>query len=229
MKRTHVGLSLVALTALALIYLNMEGVFPTLEMIREDRMMIEAYLMDNIVTGVLLFALMYVLAVTFSFPIATPLTLLAGFLFGAPLGLVVVVASATTGAVLVFLLVRYFFYDSFTKKLGAKLTAINGELSDHGFRSVLLLRLAPIFPFFVINAGAALTHVTLRDYTLATLLGIAPFSFVLVVAGQQLGDIMSVHDVISTETIIVASLVALAFFVPGVIRRRNLERANRLR
>lgn len=228
MKKVHVGLLLVLVLIGALTLLDMYGVFPTLEMIREDRMMIESYLMKNLLSGVVLFALLYILTVTFSLPIATPLTLLAGFLFGVPLGVSVVVVSATIGAVLVFLLVRYFFNEAFTEKLGTKVDAINGELTDHGIRSILLLRLAPIFPFFVINAGAGLTKVKLRDYTLATLIGIAPFSFVLVLAGKRLGEIMSVGDVISFETILVVSVVALSFFLPGVIRRQKTKRLKTL-
>lgn len=221
MKRLYAGLVAVVVVVGLVVYLNTNDILPSLEMVREERMMIEKYLMQRPVIGVTIFSVFYIVAVAFSLPIATPLSLLAGFLFGSVVGTIIVVVAATTGATIVFLLVRYFFYDTFRARFENKIRAVNKEVSEHGFQSILMLRLAPIFPFFLINACAGLTRVKLRNYVLATLVGIAPFSFVLVLAGERLGEIMSVRDVISFKTLVIVSLVVLAAYTPVIIRRRR--------
>ena len=54
---------------------------------------------------------------------------------------------------------------------------------------MLVLRLVPLFPFFVVNIVPALLGVSLRVFALTTLAGIIPGSFVYVSVGNGLGAI----------------------------------------
>jgi uncharacterized membrane protein YdjX (TVP38/TMEM64 family) len=73
---------------------------------------IKSFAGDHIWLGYLVFFCSYVLAVTFSLPIASLFTLAGGAVLGWP-AMILVVAAATTGAGLVFLTARNLFTDLF--------------------------------------------------------------------------------------------------------------------
>ena len=71
----------------------------TLSSLREHRELLTAAVQDNLLLGALGFLALYALLVAMSFPGASILSLVAGFLFGWVLGSVLVVTGATLGAV----------------------------------------------------------------------------------------------------------------------------------
>jgi len=221
--RFRVGLLLVLVVGALIGVLGAHGLLPTFAEVRAGRMEIETFLMEMPVLGALIFSLGYILVVALSIPVATVLTVLAGFLFGSVLGTVLVVTAATIGASLLFLLVRFFFRDVVSTRFDSRLEVVNRELADNGFRDVLLLRLAPVIPFALINVGAALTSVRFRDYALATLIGITPFTFVYVHAGTRLAEIERVSDIVAPQTLLAVSLLVFASFISIVARRARLR------
>src|SRR5262249_21732172 len=62
--------------------------------------------------------------------------------------------------------------------LKGKLQTLDARLGKHGFSALLILRLVPLFPFNGLNFGCGLTSIRLRDYVLATAIGILPGTFV---------------------------------------------------
>lgn len=223
-KRLFLGV-LFILGVLTLVYiLQAQGLLMSFEEIRDQRGEIETFLMQDPLLGILIFAAIYITAVALSLPIATPLTVLSGFLFGSILGTGVVAVAATTGATIIFILARFFFREYFTEKFGNSVERVNRELTDNGFRDVLLLRLTPLVPFALINVATALTSVRIRDYVLATLIGTLPFTFVYVHAGSRLAELNSLSDVLSFQTLLAVSLVVVAAAVPLIIRRRKSPR-----
>ena len=57
----------------------------------------------------------------------------------------------------------------------------------NAFSYLLVLRLVPLFPFFLVNLGAGLLGVRLSTYVIATFLGIIPATFVYAGLGNGLG------------------------------------------
>jgi uncharacterized membrane protein YdjX (TVP38/TMEM64 family) len=57
------------------------------------------------------------------------------------------------------------------------------ELRDHGFRSVLAMRLLPVLPFAAINYGCAAGGTRLTPFAAATAVGVVPGTAALVLAG----------------------------------------------
>jgi uncharacterized membrane protein YdjX (TVP38/TMEM64 family) len=217
--RFVLGLTLVGLVVAALAYLQSRGIMIDFEMVKMYRMDIELFIMERLFFGVLIFMFAYIATVGLSLPFATPLTVLSGFLFGTLLGTGIVAISATIGATIAFLLVRFFFRDYVTSKFGTKLRVVNDELRGNGFKDILILRLTPIVPFSLINVAAPLTSICVRDFSLATLFGTLPFTFVYVNAGTQIASVESVGDIVSFPTILGISLIVIAATVPPVIRR----------
>jgi uncharacterized membrane protein YdjX (TVP38/TMEM64 family) len=131
----------------------------------------------------------------------------------------VVNVAGTLGALLAFLASRYVFADAIKRssdvrpRLTQWLTALDEGFRKHGAYYVLLLRLTPIFPFFVVNLGLGLTSVRLRDYWWATQLGMLPISLVIANAGASLAEIESFRDVLSLHVLGALSLLPLVPFV----------------
>ena len=95
--------------------------------------------------------------------------------------------GATLGATLAFLLARLLGRDFFAQLLAGRLQALDERLSRNGFFNMLILRLVPLIPFNAINFGAGLTSIRLRDYVLATAIGILPGTFVYQYLFSRLG------------------------------------------
>jgi len=132
-----------------------------------------------------LFVLLYIAACVALLP-ASILTVGGGALFGLVKGSVYVSIAATLGATAAFLVGRYLARDWVRRKIGDRpaFAAIDNAVAEEGWRIVLLTRLCPIFPFFLMNYGYGLTRVPLGQYVLATWVGIIPGSTLLVYLGS---------------------------------------------
>ena len=70
---------------------------------------------------------------------------------------------------------------------------------EDGFRKnalsyLLVLRLVPLFPFFLVNLVPAFLGVGIRTYVLGTFFGIIPGSFVYVSIGNGLGALLDAGE-----------------------------------
>jgi len=136
------------------------------------------------------FVLIYALAVALSVPGAVILTLTGGFLFGAVLGTLLASLGATIGAVLVFLLARRLFGPQLLDRLGPRAAGLAEGIRRYAWSYLLVLRLVPLFPFFLVNLVPAFVGVRLPVYTLTTVLGIIPATAVFSLAGAGLGSVL---------------------------------------
>ena len=118
------------------------------------------------------------------------LTLAAGGIFGLGLGVVVVLAGATLGASLAFLIARYLARGPVERALrgNARFTAIDRAVGQDGRRITFLLRLSPVFPFSLLNYALGLTQVRFVDYLLASL-GMIPGTVLYVYSGSLVGQV----------------------------------------
>ena len=147
---------------------------------------IDAFVARNYALAIALFMLVYGAAVASSVPGASFLTLSGGFLFGTFTGGAAAWIAATIGATLIFLAARTAFGDLLRARVGGWLERLGSGLREHAFSYLLVLRLTPIAPFFVVNLAPAFFNVGLRDYVLATLIGMIPGAFVYASVGAGL-------------------------------------------
>ncbi|MER7232694.1 TVP38/TMEM64 family protein [Streptomyces olivaceus] len=114
------------------------------------------------------------------------LNLAAGALFGSQLGLAAALAGTVLGAGISFCLGRALGQEALRPLLRGKwLKAADGQLSRHGFRSMLAVRLFPGVPFAAANYCAAVSRMGLLPFLLATGLGSIPNTAAYVVAGAR--------------------------------------------
>ncbi len=132
----------------------------------------------------------YALAVAFSVPGATVLTLAGGFLFGTMAATAYAVAGATLGAIAVFLAARSALGGLLRAKAGPWVERLEGGFRANAFSYTLFLRLVPLFPFWLVNLVPAVLGVPLGTYALATLVGIVPGALVYASVGNGLGAVL---------------------------------------
>lgn len=140
--------------------------------------------------GPVIFILLYILACVFFIP-GSILTLGAGFIFGVVKGSVVVSVAATLGATCAFLVGRYIARGWVEKKIGGnpRFASIDEAVGREGWKIVGLTRLSPVFPFVLLNYAYGLTRVSLRDYFLASWIGMLPGTVMYVYIGSLAGDL----------------------------------------
>lgn len=136
--------------------------------------------------AVLIFMVGYILCIAASIPGALFLTLTGGLLFGPIWGTVYVVISATIGSTLVFLMVKFAFSDWVAKRATKWINRMRRGFKHHAFSYLLILRLIPLFPFWVVNIVPALLGIETKIFILATFLGIIPGSLIYSSVGGSL-------------------------------------------
>lgn len=163
--------------------------YVTFEALRENRVWLLDFVAARPVVAVLLFMLAYAVAVAFSVPGAAVFTVTGGFLFGIWIGTAAVVVAATLGAIAVFLAAQTTIGDTLRAKAGPFVKRMEQGFNENALSYLLVLRLIPAFPFFLVNIVPALLRVPLRTYAIGTFLGIIPGSFVFTSIGAGLGSI----------------------------------------
>ena len=151
---------------------------------------IKTFAGDHIWLGYLAFFCSYVLAVAFSLPIASLLTLAGGAVLGWP-AVILVVAAATTGAGLVFLTARNLYTGLLPQRASAFFAKLEKGFSENAFFYLLALRLVPAAPFWVVNIVPALTRMPFRQFIGATFLGIIPGTVVYISLGRGFDHILA--------------------------------------
>jgi uncharacterized membrane protein YdjX (TVP38/TMEM64 family) len=144
----------------------------------------------------------------------TILSVAGGAIFGATFGTIYVIIGATLGATFAFLISRYFarsFFEDIVEKKYPKIKEYDEKLERNGFMTVLFFRLIPLFPFNGLNFALGLTKVKLRDYFLATLIGIIPGTFAYVYLGSSLVEMNYKNIIFAIVLIILLSLSLKAY------------------
>lgn len=138
-----------------------------------------------------LYVALYTAVVALSLPQAVVVTIAGGLLFGTLVGGALAVTGATAGAVILFLIARSALGDNLSRRGGAFLQTVRVGLQRDGFNYLLAIRLVPVFPFWLVNLGAALGGMRLLPYAVATLIGITPGTFVFASIGAGIGSILA--------------------------------------
>lgn len=160
------------------------------DVIGENYTDLKAYIDNQYILSLLLFSLAYILAVAFSVPGASILSLLYGALLGTLVAGSLIVVSATIGATMIFLAAKYAFQDTLKRRAGPWLTKMQAGFNENAVSYMMFLRLVPAFPFFVVNLVPAFLGVSLPVYVVTTFIGIIPGTFVYASIGSGIGYII---------------------------------------
>jgi uncharacterized membrane protein YdjX (TVP38/TMEM64 family) len=159
------------------------------EEISAHRAMLRDWFDQHALLSVAAFMAAYAVAVAFSLPGGVWLTIAGGFFFGVWPATLYVVISATIGACAIFLVARYVAGDLLVRRAGPAIRRMEAGFREGAFNYMLVLRLVPLFPFWLVNLVPAFLHVPFRTYALATLIGIVPGTLVYTLVGDGLGAV----------------------------------------
>ena len=155
---------------------------------------LKAYIAENGLTAMALYAALYIAVVALSLPGGLFMTLAGGLLFGWQIGAPLTIVSATIGATLIFLVAKTSFGEQLAGKAGPWMTKLREGFQQNALSYLLFLRLVPAFPFVVVNLAPALLGVKLSTYVVGTLIGIIPGTTAYSIAGAGLGSVIEAQN-----------------------------------
>jgi uncharacterized membrane protein YdjX (TVP38/TMEM64 family) len=186
----------------------------TFETLRENRAWLLQQVAESALLTAAIYIVLYILVVAFSLPGGAVMTITGGFLFGQWLGTAYVIFAATIGATILFLAAKTALGDLLRAKAGPFLKKMEAGFQENALSYLLVLRLIPLFPFFIVNLVPAFLGVSLKVFVIATFFGIIPGSFVYATVGAGLGSIFDAGEEFSAGSIltpeIVTALIGLA-------------------
>jgi uncharacterized membrane protein YdjX (TVP38/TMEM64 family) len=203
-----------AIVAFALLRWSGLAGYLSLDTLKTHREALTGWVAGNVLLASLAYVAVYVVSVAFSLPGALFLTLSGGFLFGATLGTLLTVVGATIGATLIFIFAKTLFGENALDRFGAPAAKLAEGIRKNAASYLLVLRLVPLFPFFLVNLVPAFVGVPLVTYVLTTFFGIIPGTAVFSLAGAGLGSVLDQGGAVTPASIltpqIIAGLVGLA-------------------
>lgn len=214
----------------------------SLSTLAENRDLLRSFVAGNLFLAVLTYMGIYVALVALSVPGAAAMSIAGGFLFGWAISVPATVTAAAIGAVIVFQVVKTSLGAALAERAGPMVSRLSRGFAEDAFNYLLFLRLAPIFPFFVVNAVSGLCRVPLRTFVLATVIGIIPASFAFALLGSGLDGVIdaqklaheaciaekgpaactfsiSVRSLVSTELLLAFAGLGVVALLPIAIKR----------
>ncbi len=205
-KRIWIGVAIVAII-LAIRFTGVADVL-SLDTLARHRASLTGWVAANPWLSALAYVGIYSAAAAFALPGAVVLTLAGGFLFGAVLGTVLTVVGATLGATLLFLLASRVLGADALRKLGPRAEALARGIQANAWSYLLVLRLVPLFPFFLVNLVPAFVGVRLPIFVSTTLVGIIPGTAVFSLSGAGIGRVLDAGGTPSLSGILTPEIIA---------------------
>jgi uncharacterized membrane protein YdjX (TVP38/TMEM64 family) len=205
----------------------------TLDALRENRHEIVAFAGEHRAISALCFVCVYVIVVALSLPSAALLTISGGFVFGAALGASLTVTGATIGATLLFLFARRMTGENAMAHFGETGAKLACAIRANAWSYLLMLRLLPLFPFFLVNVIPAFAGVRLSTFVLTTFFGIIPATVVFSMSGAGLGQALdqggefSIGSILTPEILAALGGLALLALAAIPLKRRFGEQFRR--
>lgn len=121
---------------------------------------------------------------------STPFMVVSGILFGFGYGLLYTIIGGSLSSIFMFGLSRKLGRDWVESILKAKhlkyLVRYNKRLEEGATFDLILLRIAPIMPFNILNIFMGISKIKINNYITGTLLGLVPSNVLAVYAGAFL-------------------------------------------
>lgn len=179
----------VVAAAMAAVFIFDLDRFLSFEALKEHRAFLLQWTAENQLLAAVVFVAGYCVMVALSVPGAVWATLAGGFVFGTVTGGLYCVIGATLGATAIFLIARYALADMLRARAGNAIRKMEAGFNENALSYMFVLRLVPLFPFWLVNLVPAFLGVPLRTYVIGTFFGIMPGSIVYSSVGNGLGAV----------------------------------------
>jgi uncharacterized membrane protein YdjX (TVP38/TMEM64 family) len=195
------------------------------EVLRENREVLLSWVQQKGILAGLLYIVIYAVAVAFSLPGGAVMSIAGGFLFGTIWGSIYILIGATLGATALFIIAKTALGDVLRAKAGPWLQKMEAGFQENALSYLLVLRLVPLFPFFVVNLVPAFLGVSLVTYVLGTFFGTIPGVVVFASVGAGLGSIFdageafNASDILTPQILMALMGLAVLALIPVVYKK----------
>ena len=121
---------------------------------------------------------------------ASPLAILAGFIFGKWFGTFILVVGMSIGATLLYIFGNYFLKEIIKEKFLNKYKSLEVKFKKSEFIYLLAYRFIGGIPFVISNVLPCIFNVKIKNFFLATIIGIIPQIFLMVSIGSGIEKII---------------------------------------
>ncbi|HRZ85322.1 MAG TPA: VTT domain-containing protein [Candidatus Paceibacterota bacterium] len=163
--------------------------------------------------GIILF-LFTIISASIGFPSLIPL-IISALLLDYLSAVIVTYIGLVTGSVICFIFIRFLGKEFVDSKM-IKMNSINrykSRIESNGFTSILLIRLIILIPFELVNFASGLSKIKLKDYVLATSIGLLPGILI------SIYFIKSLNSIGSFESIIASIALSLIIIIPLISKK----------
>jgi uncharacterized membrane protein YdjX (TVP38/TMEM64 family) len=154
--------------------------------------------------------------------VVTPISVLAvvsGIIYGPIYGTTYAMIGSFLSATVGYFNARFLGQGFVDKLLKGKKAKIEGDIERNGFKIIVFLRLAFIFPFDALSYAAGLTKMKYRHFILGTLVGVLPEMFAYNYLGTNIDNLFSKKAL--TAILLIVSFVIGAFILKSQEKIKN--------
>ena len=158
---------------------------------------------------------------------ASPLALLAGFIFDKWLGTFILVFGMSVGATFLYIFGNYFLREIIKEKFSIKFKDLEIKFKKSEFIYLLFYRFVGGIPFVISNVLPCIFNVKVKNFFLATFIGIIPQIFLMVSIGSGLEKIIdqnleapSIKDLIFSPNIYIPLIGFFLLIIFMIVLRK---------
>ena len=201
---------------------------------KEVQEKIEIFISKNFFLKILIFSLFCILWVSL-LGFGSPLLIISGILFGKWLGTLISVFSISVGALILYIISKFFFNELIKKTLSQKFLKYIGLFKKNELTYFFAFRLAGGFgiPFGLQNVLPVIFDIKNKNYFIGSLLGFVPMFFIMNNIGAGLNKYIQQSDnfslfqlLISKEIFVPILLFVIVVFVSFYIRKKVFDVKN---
>lgn len=219
-RRTLIKVAVFVLLAAAVVAIYLS---PAREHLTRENVRVFVENLRGVWYGPAIFILAFVIACVFALP-ASLFVLAGGFIWGWFLGSIYSIAGGILGALASFYVGR-FVGEGMLAKFGRVGRAVAKQVDHANFSSLLVLRFIPGIPFAVLNYGAGVAGVRVRDFFWSTLGGITPAMFVFAYSADALFNGSMTEGDAAIRLLIVCGLMLAITLLPLAVKRFSKREA----
>jgi uncharacterized membrane protein YdjX (TVP38/TMEM64 family) len=220
------------------------------EVLLQNYEILARFVADQGFVAIWMFGAIYASAVALSVPCALVMTLTAGVLFGTWVGASIALIGSSLGACVLFLIARTTIGRALALRAGPAVARLTSGFRKDAFNYLLMLRLTPIIPFWIVNLAPALIGVRFGTFAAATFIGMTPTTLAIASAAAGLSGVVKAQaaelrtcresgaanctanfdpsSLLSTQTALALVFLATLSLVPVLVRRWKARSATRV-
>jgi uncharacterized membrane protein YdjX (TVP38/TMEM64 family) len=157
----------------------------------------------------------------------SPVALLAGFIFGKWLGIIILILGLSVGATILYIFGNYFLKEVIKEKFLNRFKNLEIKFKKSEFIFLLVYRFVGGIPFAIQNLLPCLFNVKISNFFWSTLIGIIPSTFLIVSIGSGLEKIINQNleapkllEIVYSPDIYIPMIAFAALIIITIITRK---------